>query len=139
MSTGVTVDDAVVEQFAEFKKASNKNIFIIYKIDNDTKIVSETASGETEDFNAFLTHLPENDCRYALYKMDFTTSDGRPSTKLVSIAWSPDTAKIKSKMVYAGSKDALTKVLVGVAVKITATDLSEVTETLVQDACRKFN
>lgn len=52
---------------------------------------------------------------------------------------SPDTAKIKSKMVYAGSKDALTKVLVGVAVKITATDLSEVTETLVQDACRKFN
>lgn len=42
-------------------------------------------------------------------------------------------------MVYAGSKDALTKVFVGVAVKITATDLSEISESIAQDACRKFN
>lgn len=42
-------------------------------------------------------------------------------------------------MVYAGSKDALTRVLVGVSVKLTATDLSELTAEIVQDACRKFN
>ena len=50
----------------------------------------------------------------------------------------PDSAKVKSKMVYAGSKDALTRVFVGVSVKINATDLSELTEEICKDACRKF-
>ena len=50
----------------------------------------------------------------------------------------PDTAKIKSKMVYAGSKDALTRSLVGVSTKISATDLSELTVDILVEACRKF-
>ena len=50
----------------------------------------------------------------------------------------PDTAKIKSKMVYAGSKDALTRALVGVSTKISATDLSELTQDILIEACRKF-
>jgi cofilin len=50
----------------------------------------------------------------------------------------PDTAKVKSKMLYAGSKEAFTRVLVGVATKITATDSSELTEDIVKDACKKF-
>jgi hypothetical protein len=41
-------------------------------------------------------------------------------------------------MVYAGSKDALIRSLVGVSTKITATDLSELTEDILVDACRKF-
>ena len=41
-------------------------------------------------------------------------------------------------MVYAGSKDALKRVFVGVATNVTATDLSELTEDIVKDACRKF-
>lgn len=51
---------------------------------------------------------------------------------------SPDSASVKSKMVYAGSKDALTRVMVGISVKVTATDLSELTVSIVQDACRKY-
>lgn len=50
----------------------------------------------------------------------------------------PDTAKIKAKMVYAGSKDALTRALVGVSTKISATDLSELTEDVIIEACKKF-
>ncbi len=41
-------------------------------------------------------------------------------------------------MVYAGSKDALNRVFVGVSVKVNATDLSEVTEEIARDACKKF-
>jgi Cofilin/tropomyosin-type actin-binding protein len=50
----------------------------------------------------------------------------------------PDTAPIKKKMVYAGSKDALTRALVGVSTKISATDLSELTVDILIEACRKF-
>ena len=51
---------------------------------------------------------------------------------------SPDSGTIKHKMLYAGSKDAVTRAFVGVATKVTATDLSELTEELVSDAARKF-
>ena len=40
----------------------------------------------------------------------------------------PDSGSVKNKMLYAGSKDALTGVLVGIMVKINPTDLSEFTE-----------
>ena len=50
----------------------------------------------------------------------------------------PDTAPVKTKMIYAGSKDALTRALVGISVKINATDMSELTEDIVKDACKKF-
>lgn len=39
---------------------------------------------------------------------------------------SPDEAKIKTKMLYASSKDALRRALVGVAIEIQGTDHSEV-------------
>jgi hypothetical protein len=39
---------------------------------------------------------------------------------------SPDDAKIKNKMLFASSKDALRRALVGIAVEIQGTDSSEV-------------
>ena len=51
---------------------------------------------------------------------------------------SPDTAKVKSKMVYAGSKDAMSRAMVGISTKVTATDMSELTEEIIVDACKKF-
>ena len=41
-------------------------------------------------------------------------------------------------MMYAGSKDAFGRAMVGITVKITATDLSELTEEVVTDACQKL-
>ena len=88
-ATGVSVTDEVTAQFAEFKKSSNKILFIIYKIEDLSKgpIVAEYTSGENEPFQSFLDKLPADDCRYAIYNMDFTTTDGRPTNKLVNIAW----------------------------------------------------
>ena len=55
-----------------------------------------------------------------------------------SMCRSSDNAKVKDKMIYAGSKDALTRTLVGISIKVHATDLSELTEDIVIEACRKF-
>lgn len=49
----------------------------------------------------------------------------------------PDTAKIKPKMLYASSKDALRKKLVGIATEIQATDLSEVAYEVVLEKVSK--
>jgi tRNA U34 2-thiouridine synthase MnmA/TrmU len=50
---------------------------------------------------------------------------------------SPDSSKIKQKMLYAASKDALRKKLVGVATEIQATDLSEISHDIVLDKVSK--
>mmetsp|Transcript_14503 Transcript_14503/g.13108 ORF Transcript_14503/g.13108 Transcript_14503/m.13108 type:complete len:139 (+) Transcript_14503:35-451(+) len=135
-STGVTVSDSVVNQFNDLKLGRFKAKYIIYKIEGGL-IVTEKV-GESEKFDDFIASFPEDDCRYAIYDMNFTTTDGRPGNKLVSISWAPETSKIKSKMLYAGSKDALTRAFVGVSTKVAATDLSELTEQIVIDACKKF-
>jgi len=46
--------------------------------------------------------------------------------KLTFIAWSPDDAGIKAKMVYASSKDALKRALNGIAVELQANDPDDI-------------
>jgi hypothetical protein len=41
-------------------------------------------------------------------------------------------------MLYAGSQKALTSILTGVAIKVQATDASELTEEVIDAACKKF-
>ena len=82
-------------------------------------------------------HLPENDCRYAVYDFEYERGQGEGvRNKICFIVWSPDTAKVKSKMLYASSKDAIRKKLVGVANEIQATDSAEVSYDTVLDRVR---
>jgi len=137
MATGITVHDQAIAKYGEFKKQSNASKFIIFKIDAG-KVVVDGDMSEDTNYETFVQLLPSSDCRYAVYKMNYTTNDGRPQTKLVFISWAPDTAPVKSKMVYAGSKDALTRALEGIMVKVSGTDLSEVAESVLQDACKRL-
>eukprot|EP01083_Nonionella_stella_P235437 827868_1 len=80
---------------------------------------------ESKTFDDLVEELPENDCRYALIDLEFKTADGRPTSKIVFISWNPDTASVRPKMLYSGSKEALKSALVGVGIHINATDHSE--------------
>jgi len=137
MATGVTVHDDAISKYAEFKKQSNPSKFIIFKIDSG-KVVLDGETSEDSVYETFLSRLPGADCRYAVYKMNYTTNDGRAQTKLVFISWAPDTAPVKAKMIYAGSKDALNRALEGIMVKVSGTDFSEVAESVLQDACKRL-
>jgi cofilin len=139
-STGVVVDDEVATTFTAFKLNQGEKLrFYIYKIENKTKIVIDSKGDRTKTYDDFCAALPDDDCRYGLIDCEFTTEDGRPTSKLVFITWNPDTANIRSKMLYSGSKEALKTVLNGVSVHMNATDQSELDwETSVLPACRKF-
>ena len=105
-TTGVTVNDEAVEMFNAFKlhRAPHDNRYFVYKIENDAEIVVDTFGDKSKTYDDFTACLPANECRYGVFDLDFTTLDGRQGNKLVFISWSPDTAKIKNKMVYAASK-----------------------------------
>lgn len=113
--------------FQKFKLGQEpfKLRYFIYKIENKKTIVIEKQGELSKTYDDFIEELPENDCRYGLIDIEFETSDGRPTSKIIFISWNPDTAPVRPKMLYAGSKDALKAALVGVGIHINATDHSE--------------
>ena len=100
---------------------------MIFKIEGDSDIIQEGDSGKRDQtYDDFCGKLQETgEPRYGVVDCEFTTTDGRPNSKIVFVAYIPDSCKIKQKMVYSGSKDALKRVLLGIMVDINATDSSE--------------
>lgn len=114
--------------------------YFIYKIENDSEIVIESTGSRDEGYGEFSSKLGKitNDCRYGLIDLDCTTKDGRSTSKLIFLLWAPDTAKVKSKMIYASSKEAIKSALVGVGIFLTSTDASELDEEHIQSSIAKF-
>ncbi|CCC69586.1 hypothetical protein NCAS_0C05960 [Naumovozyma castellii] len=124
--SGVAVADESLTAFNDLK-LGKKYKFILFGL-NDQKteiVVKETSTDQSYD--AFLEKLPEDDCLYVVYDFEYEISgtEGKRS-KIVFFTWSPDTAPVRSKMVYASSKDALRRALNGVSADIQGTDFSEV-------------
>jgi cofilin len=141
-STGVVVNDEVVEAFNDFKlkKGTNKLRYFVYVMSKDKKSIEIEKRGSIEkSYDDFCADLPENDCRYGLIDLEFETDDGRPTSKLVFISWNPDTASVRPKMLYSGSKEAIKSALNGVGIHINATDHSELDlETAILPTVKKF-
>lgn len=130
MSTGVQVNEEAISQFNDFKLQKNAQKgtrYMIFKIEGDSEIVQEGESGKREQtYDEFSTKIMETgEPRFGVFDAEFETEDGRPNSKIVFVAYIPDSCKIKQKMVYSGSKDALKRVLLGIMVDINATDAGE--------------
>ncbi|KAJ1934353.1 cofilin [Linderina macrospora] len=124
MSSGVAVNDSCLDAFTGLKLKHTAK-YVVYKLNdsNDEIVVDKTS--EATDYDAFIADLPETECRWAVYDLEYNKGEG-VRNKILFIAWSPDNAKIKNKMLYASSKDALRKKLVGIAAEVQATDFDEV-------------
>ncbi|EPQ27824.1 uncharacterized protein PFL1_04569 [Pseudozyma flocculosa PF-1] len=136
MSSGVKVHQDCISQFQELKLKKQAK-FIIYAINNDnTEIIVEKTSSSS-DYDEFIAQLPPTECRWAIYDFEFEKEGAGKRNKICFFAWSPDDAKIKQKMIYASSKDALRKSLVGISTEIQGTDFSEVSyETVLEKVDR---
>lgn len=153
--------------------------FIVFKIEEKQKQVIVEKLGEpAESYEDFCTHLPADECRYAVYDFEFLTKESVPKSRIFFIAWycwmisfilsiiknlstflawsqslknctsiawslecayslfifvyvpcvlhrSPDTSKVRSKMIYASSKDRFKRELDGIQIELQATDPTE--------------
>ncbi|KAJ7784303.1 actin depolymerizing factor [Mycena metata] len=132
MSSGVGVNDDCLTQFSTLKLGKRYKYIIFALNQNNTEIVVEKTS-DSQNYDDFLADLPESECRWAVYDLEFEKEDGGKRNKIVFYSWSPDTAKVKAKMVFASSKDALRRSLVGISTEIQGTDFSEVAHEVVLD------
>jgi cofilin len=140
-ATGVVVDDEVATAFNGFKlqSAGFKLRYYTYVIEGKQIIKIEKSGDRSKTYEDFCSDLPENGCRYGLIDLEFTTEDGRPTSKLVFITWNPDTAPIRDKMLYSGSKESIKAALTGVGIHINATDFAELDfESSILPVIKKF-
>ncbi|KAK6126145.1 hypothetical protein DH2020_040123 [Rehmannia glutinosa] len=124
-ASGMAVHDDCKLRFLELK-AKRTHRFIIYKIEEKQKqVVVEKVGEPTQNYDDFTASLPADECRYAVYDFDFVTAENCQKSRIFFIAWSPDTARIRSKMIYASSKDRFKRELDGIQVELQATDPTE--------------
>jgi len=131
MSTGVGVADQCIEEFNQLKLGKSVR-YVMYGLNADNSQVIVLNKGDkTLSYNDFVSALPPNECRWAVLDFEFQSNDAGTRNKILFVAWSPDTSKVKEKMLFAGTKEGFKKKLVGVALEIQATDLSEIDHAVV--------
>ncbi|XP_063059202.1 cofilin-2-like [Engraulis encrasicolus] len=128
MASGVTVTDDVITVFNEMKvrkagsteeeKRMRKKAVLFCLSDDKKKIVLEEGreilqGDEGDPYLKFVKMLPPDDCRYALYDATYETKETKKED-LVFIFWAPESAPLKSKMIYASSKDAIKRNFTGI-------------------------
>ncbi|ORY44827.1 actin depolymerizing protein [Rhizoclosmatium globosum] len=130
MSSGVTAANDVITMYEEMK-LRRKFAYIVYKIDGASIVPADSLTTEDAEklgseatYEKFVSQFPAGEGRYGVYDFEFETPDG-VRNKLVFFLWAPDTAAIKSKMIYASSKQAIRQRLEGIHTEIQCTDASE--------------
>ncbi|KAI3800173.1 hypothetical protein L1987_35483 [Smallanthus sonchifolius] len=129
-TSGMAVHDDCKLRFQELKSKRNYR-FVTFKIE-DQQVKVDKIGGPDESYEDFTNSLPNDECRYAVFDFDFTTDENVQKSKILFIAWSPDTSKVRMKMVYASSKDRFKRELDGIQLELQATDPSEMSLDIVK-------
>ncbi|KAL6326670.1 hypothetical protein AAG906_010844 [Vitis piasezkii] len=95
----MAVHDDCKLKFLELK-AKRTYRSIVFKIEEKQKQVID-----------FAASLPADECRYAVYDFDFVTEENCQKSRIFFIAW------VRSKMIYASSKDRFKRELDGIQIK----------------------
>jgi cofilin len=122
--SGVSVQDDVVAEYNNIK-LGHKYRYIQMKISDDKKVIEMEKTVESAKYEEFVAQLPDKICRYAIFDFEYDLADSGQRQQLVFVVWCPDTAPVHMKMLYAASKDAVKRKLVGITHEIQATDHSE--------------
>ena len=132
------MNDECVTEYNNLKLQKKVRCIFFRMSDSAKEIIVDSQYDRSDDraadYEKFIGTLPRDDCRYVVFDFEFDT-DGGLRNKILFINWAPETSKIKSKMLYAASKDAFKKKLVGLSIEVQATDLSEVAYQEVLDKC----
>ncbi|XP_006650805.1 actin-depolymerizing factor 3 [Oryza brachyantha] len=140
-ASGVTVSEECKARFQELR-LGRAHRFVVFKIDDAAQqVVVDKVGPRDAGFDELTASLPADDCRYAVYDHDFTVSESTAAgeggeaarSKIFFVSWSPATADVRSKMVYASSNEGFKKELDGVQIDVQATEPSELTLDVLKD------
>ena len=117
---------------------SHEYRYVTYKMDGG-KLKTDKKGPDDATYQNFLADLKVmDDCRYALVDFPFSiNSQGKnePSTKTWTflVNWCPDTANIKSKMLYSSSFDSVKTTFMGVTFVIQASNVADIDQATLEN------
>ncbi|EPS97491.1 hypothetical protein FOMPIDRAFT_1024976 [Fomitopsis schrenkii] len=123
--SGVGVNPKCLEAYQQLK-LGKKIKYIVFTLSPDNTEIIVAKQSESQNYDDFLADLPEAEPRWAVYDFEYEKEGAGKRNKITFFSWSPDDSKIKQKMLFASSKDAIRRSLVGIASEIQGTDYSEV-------------
>merc|ERR1711937_954267 len=135
MSSGVVAASDVVELFTKFKLGKSDFVSLIIKIDKSLGVAkleetvnkADTAGLSHEEIHAkTIDPLREDDPCYVIEDFKFTDGNDMEQSKICLIKWVPDSAGMKTKMLYASSCDGVKQPLQGIAKEIHGSDFDDV-------------
>ncbi|XP_035289918.1 cofilin-2-like isoform X1 [Anguilla anguilla] len=142
-ASGVTVTEDVVTVFNEMKvrkaqageeeEKRKKAVLFCLSEEEDSIVLEEgreilqgdVGASVQDPYLHFVQMLPPEDCRYALYSASYETRRVQKED-LVFIFWDPESAPLKTKMIYERSKDAITKKFKGIKLEWRVNSLEEI-------------
>ncbi|TGZ73254.1 hypothetical protein CRM22_001624 [Opisthorchis felineus] len=127
MASGVKCHQSCIDAYNELKLRKNHR-YILFHIRNNEEIQvlrKADRNATYEDFyQDLITAMDEGEGRYAVY--DYEVPGKLPT--LIFISWNPSPLSIKTKLIYAASKDAIRLKLIGIKHEVEANDIDEIAE-----------
>lgn len=120
--------------------------YIVYYIKDERVIEVEDTGDRDATYQDFLEKLSslKNECRYCVFDfpvdipVEGNADAARMSVnRLVLMRWCPEEAKVKQKMLYSSSYEALKRALVGIYKYVQACEFEEASERAIADAFTK--
>ena len=130
----------MITTFNDFKLKRTSFRFLVMKIEKN-EVVLEKGVDKVDSatwYDDFCAEYLKDTPAYVAIDFDYKTTDGRDADKVILLSWIPDTAKIKQKMSYAGTKEAVKSALQGIAINLNATDMAEAALSEIEAACKKI-
>ena len=133
---GMRVQQECLRSFMEMKWKKQSR-YVVYKIDEKSREVLVDKMGRPgEGYEGLAASLPTDDCRYAVFDFDFLSVDNCQKSKIFFITWSPAASRIRSKILYATSKQGLRRLLEGIHYEVQATDPTEMGFDLIKERAK---
>ncbi|KAH6890650.1 cofilin, actophorin [Thelonectria olida] len=132
--SGVRIEDECISAVNQLRnrRGEDKPRFILFKISNDQKSVTVESVSSEKDYDVFLDKLSsavdENGKaapRYAVYDVEYDLGEEGKRIRTVFISWVPPETSIKSRMLYATTREQLNKAL-NLGLSIHADDLDDI-------------
>lgn len=108
-------------------KLGHKHKYIIFRLSADlTQVIVEKKADLSETYDDFLSFMKcqEKKCLYAVYDFGYMHNEMQRQ-KLVFVAWAPENADVKQKMLYSSSKQAFRGKLKGIGLDLQGNDFSD--------------
>ena len=86
MATGVKVTDECINVYQDLK-LKKKYKYIVYKLTADNTTIEVERTAECSDYDEFVSALPVDDCRYAVYDFAWDTNGEGLRNKICFYTW----------------------------------------------------